>query len=293
VLTTQVYLYYIFFPLDSRTLKCLAYGVFIFESIQTGLTTAAAFDQYVYSDGNVARVDTFPYVWFSVPIMAAITAAVVQIFFAWRIKILDRSSSYILPVTVVMLALMQLGAGTAGGVKMHQAGIAADLGPADASLIAWLVGAALNDVVIAVAMTYLLLKARTGVAKTDAVISSIIRLTVETGTITAALAIVDIALVTAPSLRTTLLYQGPAPVITKLYANTLLVNLNNRAFVRKNLEEVIESIHLPQMNTISGRITQETAIDHSDSAGRAFSGSLGTKERVIHESAAESMVSAA
>lgn len=84
-------------------LFCIAYGVFIFESIQTGLTTAAAFDQYVYSDGDVARVDTFPYVWFSVPIMAAITAAVVQIFFAWRIKILDRTSSYILPVTVVMV----------------------------------------------------------------------------------------------------------------------------------------------------------------------------------------------
>ncbi|KZT10529.1 uncharacterized protein LAESUDRAFT_810135 [Laetiporus sulphureus 93-53] len=242
VLLTQVYLYYLWFPEDSKIMKCLVYGLAIFETIQTSLTTAAAFDQYIYSDGDISRVDTFPFVWFAVPIMAAITAAVVQIFYAWRIFMMLthsshslRSLNYILPVIVVILALLQLGAGTAGGVKIGQAATAADLGPADASLTTWLVGAAVNDVVIAVAMTILLLRAKIGIARMDAILSGIICLSVETGSLTATLAIVAVILIALPSLKQTLLYQAPAPVITKIYANSLMVNLNNRAFIRKNV----------------------------------------------------------
>ncbi|KZT10563.1 uncharacterized protein LAESUDRAFT_430112 [Laetiporus sulphureus 93-53] len=277
VLLTQVYLYYLWFPQDRKVMKCLVYGLAIFETVQTSLTTAAAFDQYIYSDGDTSRVDTYPFTWFSVPIMAAITAAVVQIFYAWRIFMLTHSSrslNYIVPVVVAILALFQLGAGTAGGVKMGQAGTGADLGPADASLITWLVGAAVNDVVIAVAMTILLLRAKTGVARTDAVLSGIIRLSVETGSLTATLAIVGTILVSLPSLKRTLLYEGPAPVITKLYANSLLVNLNNRAFIRKDvMPSVVESIRIARLDaghsaTVDWDTENSTRTDHGSNVRR-------------------------
>jgi len=258
VLNTQVYLYYLSFPRDRWSLKAFVYGVLIFEWIQTGLTTAAAFDQHVYNYGDVSRLFSLPYVWFCVPIMSAMISAVVQIFFAWRIYRLGKS--IILPCIIVFIALFQLGAGTAGGVQMHALPSAEDLAPAHAALAAWLVGTAVTDAVIAVAMTVLLLRARTGIAGTDAIISSIIRLTVETGSMTATFAIAETVLVLKPSLGMTLLYECPALVLTKLYANTLLVNLNNRAFVKKeDSVNVFESIHITRLNT-----TLNSAIERDD-----------------------------
>ncbi|KZT10527.1 uncharacterized protein LAESUDRAFT_644668 [Laetiporus sulphureus 93-53] len=184
ILLTQVYLYYLWFPEDRKIMKCLVYGLAIFETVQTSLTTAAAFDQYIYSDGDTSRVDTLPFVWFSVPVMAAITAAVVQIFYAWRIFMLAHSSNYVLPMMVVILALFQLGAGTAGGVKVVLYIPCPWTSLLTRTTQAWLVGAAVNDVVIAVAMTILLLRAKTGIARMDAILSGIIRLSVETGSLT-------------------------------------------------------------------------------------------------------------
>lgn len=248
VLNTQVYLYYLYFPGDRRSLKAFVYGIYIYECVQTGLSTAGAFDQQVYHYGEVARLFSLPFVWFAVPIMSAILSAVVQIFFAWRIYRLSRS--LILPCAVVVLALFQMGAGTAGGVKMHQLPSAVDLAPDHPALGAWLVGTAVTDVVIAVTMTVLLLRVRTGVAKTDAIISNIVRLTVETGSLTATVAIVEAVLVLRRSFESSLLYECPALVLTKLYANTLLVNLNNREFLRReHRHNAGESIVIPHLET--------------------------------------------
>ena len=67
------------------------YGLLIYEWVQTGLATDAAFDNFVYNYGVPGELVQFHNTWFSVTIMCAFVSFVVQTFFAWRIWILGRS----------------------------------------------------------------------------------------------------------------------------------------------------------------------------------------------------------
>jgi len=214
-------------------MKSLVYGVVCFEWVQTGLITAFAFNVYVYGYGdadNFNNLSIFHNTWFSVPIMCGITEAVVQIFFAWRIHIISRSR--LLAGLIVLLALAQLSTSIAGGVEFKFAGsdsarLSTPLIPTGAIL------SAIVDVLIAVIMTVLLLRSRTGLHRSDDMINRLIRLVIETGSLTASVAIFGVATFVAPSLKDTLLFECPALILAKIYANTLLVNLNNRAFMRR------------------------------------------------------------
>ena len=67
------------------------YGVLVFEWVQTGLLTAASFNNYVYNYGNVDKLVSISNSWFSVSVMSATIALVVQLFYAWRIQRLSGS----------------------------------------------------------------------------------------------------------------------------------------------------------------------------------------------------------
>jgi len=269
VLNVQVYLYFLNFPLDRSIFKWLTAGILAFEWAQTGLITAEAFNAFVYNYGDINALLSFRFAWFGVPIMGAFVSAVVQCCFAWRVFILSRS--YILSTAIVVLALAQAGAGIAGGVKMHSS-TAADLGPAIPLLITWLAGSALVDILIAITMTSLLLRARTGIRSTDVLLNKIIRLTVESGSLTAVVAVIDLIVANVPSLKTSgLMYECPSMVLTKLYANTFLTNLNSRAFMRQN-GSMAETIRITRL---------DPTIDSRSHIGHASRGEVGLRTTTI------------
>jgi len=110
--------------------------------------------------------------------------------------------------------------------------------------ILWLGGTVVVDVLIAVCMTYLLLTRKTGISSSDALIHRIIRLVVETGTLTASLSIMVLITANIRPLHETLVYQTPALILTKMYSNTFLTNLNSRVYLRKYTEFAFELPHL-------------------------------------------------
>ncbi|KAH9849914.1 hypothetical protein C2E23DRAFT_887886 [Lenzites betulinus] len=230
VLSVQIYIYYLMFPRDARGTKCLVYGVFVYEWVQTILITQTAFEIDVYDFGDVASLTAFHNAWFSVTIMCAFISAVVQGYFCWRIWVFSRSK--LLVGTIMFLAFGQMCVGIAGGILLHTfRSTAAKYSPVTPLVSGWLICAAIVDVIIAGCMTYYLSRAKTGLGASDALVDRLMKLAIETGTITAAAAIfVAIAFIAAPS---TLLYELPALVLAKLYANTLLASLNNRAIMRR------------------------------------------------------------
>jgi len=130
-------------------------------------------------------------------------------------------------------------------------------------LAIWLALSVLADVMIAVSMTILLFKSKTGIARTDALINRVIRLVVETGTLTASMAIVTIILANHPALRETLLYETPSINLTKIYANTFLMNLNNRVDLRRRVTESIPMSDLRfafSQHVTSGHISDKDVI---------------------------------
>ncbi|KAI0364109.1 hypothetical protein BV20DRAFT_1057476 [Pilatotrama ljubarskyi] len=228
-LSVQTYLYHITFPQDPLSIRCFVYGLFAFEWVQTGLIIENSFDVFVYNFGNVPNMLKFHNSWFSVPVMCGIVSAAVQIFYSRRIYVLSGSLS--LASLICVLALTQGSAAIASGVLLKLIRSASDQAATTPAIATWLGGSALVDIIIAVTMTILLLKTRTGFRRSDTLVNKLVRLVIESGTITASVAIVDVVMFVA--LPNTLYHECPALVLAKLYANMMMASLNNRAFLQQ------------------------------------------------------------
>ncbi|KAF8915060.1 hypothetical protein CPB85DRAFT_1454202 [Mucidula mucida] len=196
VLTVQVYLYYTAFPNDRWGSKALVYLVYVLELLQTIILTRDAYITWGINFSNIEILDEQGLTWFGVPVLTAIASGLVQSFFGWRIYKL--SNSKVAAVVVWVLALVQCGAGTAQGIWASFLKTSELPEVTRPTLITWLLTAAVNDVIIAVLLTYYLSRRKSGMSETDALVARIIRLVVETGTLTAILAVVTIVLFFIP-----------------------------------------------------------------------------------------------
>ncbi|CAL1714248.1 unnamed protein product [Somion occarium] len=229
ILVVQVYYYYLCFPKDKIQYKVLVYSIFIIEIVQSALMGKDVYYNFVTLWASDKSWTTFGTTWFSFSILCGIIATTVQLVFANRLWILTKSR--ILTSTISFLAVAQGTAAIATGIKMKIVPALLDQSSTFPYRTSWLVLSAANDLLIAIAMTYHLLKSKTGIASTDVMIDRIVFLVVETGTATAVTAMLDIALFLGRN--DTTLYGAAGAFLTKLYSNTLLVGLNNRAVARR------------------------------------------------------------
>ncbi|KZT13225.1 uncharacterized protein LAESUDRAFT_669644 [Laetiporus sulphureus 93-53] len=332
LLNLQVYLYYDYFPKDRWYLKCLgtkfrnvsvtahilfvAYGMLIFEWVQTGLLTETAMSIYVYGYDDVKDLLEFHNTWFSATMMCGIISATVQIFLAWRIYKL--STSRVVAGIIVVLAVLQCVTSLMSGAVEKSARIAAAFD--NNVIVVWLVASAVVDILIAVSMTILLLKNKTGIKSTDAIINGLVRLVVETGTLTGSCTLFSIMLFAFMKLCTaslaiivlitasvkpvsrwsqirrfhselicgqwhdTLVYEAPAMLLTKRYSNTFLTNLNSREFIRRRDAAMIELAPKSELQFAQNVTVHRVEISTppgmesstSDAASVAFEGALGS-----------------
>ncbi|KAF9073481.1 hypothetical protein BDP27DRAFT_1416970 [Rhodocollybia butyracea] len=232
-LCIQVYLYYLAFPHDRRTIKYVVYGVFIIEVIQTILVTHDAFAIFGYGFSEFKSLTDMHMDWFTVPVMSGLVAFIGQAFYAYRIRVL--SNSKLVPGFILLVSLTSSVAAFMTGVYSFQAGNVVTLYQLTKTNIVvgiWCAGAALGDISIAVCMTYYLSQKDSGFGDTHSVVS-----------LTTLYLIVNIDLF-APSPNPALIallnlilfyafpgkgyYGTPALIMPKLYANTVLMVLNAR-----------------------------------------------------------------
>ncbi|KAH9838044.1 uncharacterized protein C8Q71DRAFT_857213 [Rhodofomes roseus] len=226
VLNVQIYLYYVKFRKDPVLLQCLA-----LEWIQTILLTVDAFQSFVYHYGDAAALTSKDRPgWYSLPVLCGLVSTPVQWYFAWRIWRLFKTIA--LCGTICFLSLVQLifGIVITTGVQLKDVSTTSEIGFSKTALAfdcVFLGVSALADLIIAVAMTILLLKLKTGMLKTDMMINKVIQFGVETGTLTASVAI--IGLILAMGCPGKLYYYPVIYILSKLYANTFITNLLNRS----------------------------------------------------------------
>jgi hypothetical protein len=65
-------LYYLAFPNDRVHIKCVVYGIYILEFIQSALVIEYGFRVYVTGFEDVNAIDQVGTTWLSVPILTAI-----------------------------------------------------------------------------------------------------------------------------------------------------------------------------------------------------------------------------
>jgi len=155
--------------------------------------------------------------------MTGIIAASVQLFFAWRVKVVTNSK--IATGIVVVCSLISLLSAIGTSIAVGLIPVFTEFVRFEVIVILWLVGAAVADICITIALCYHLQKHKTGFSATDDIVNRIIRLTVQTGAVTAICATIDVIVFCVDNTGTHLIFNVP---LSKLYTNSLMSSLNAR-----------------------------------------------------------------
>ncbi|KAF8999139.1 hypothetical protein BDQ17DRAFT_765718 [Cyathus striatus] len=225
ILLVQIYLYYAAFPEDRRFLKALVYGVVSLELVQTIIITQNIFTTFVSGFGSLEALDSIHTYWFTIPVSGGIAGFIDQVFFAYRInKIADGARA----IPIFILAVTSGCASLIAAQQFHSAGSFSALNNNTLTSVGvWNGIGSLCDVIIAVFMPYFLLRAGTGLSPTHDLITNVLRLSIEAGALTALVAIAHLIFYLTRS-DTSLLFVVFGVIISKVYANTVLVLLNHR-----------------------------------------------------------------
>jgi len=199
ILTVQVFIYYLCFE-DKPLVRCLVYGLYTLECLQTALATWDAYHWFCAGFGDLGILTKPLASPYDSPVIDAVVSLFVQLFFCWRIWVLSKSK--IMALVIAFISIAQAAAGVTTGIR---AGIIDNLvlirGVLTPELAVWLGGSALADTLIAITMTTLLLNSRGNMKSSDLIIQKIITLTIETNALSASVAIVTLVLfVASPSL---------------------------------------------------------------------------------------------
>ncbi|KAJ7660354.1 hypothetical protein DFH06DRAFT_1044088 [Mycena polygramma] len=224
-LLVQVYHYYLAFPKDRTSTKAIVYTLFVLELTQTGIMSYFAYTIFGAGYGNLDVFDKSALEWFPVCILGSIIAGIVQLFYGYRLHAF--SGSRIAGGIVTLLALLQIGSGIGQGVISKELVDRSGLTARPICVTIWLVSTALCDVCIAGFMTFYLKRGQIMSSQMKTTIAKIVRYTVETGAITALVAIVQLVVQRAFPEKN--YFETPSWTLGKLYSNNLLVLLNSRA----------------------------------------------------------------
>ncbi|KAJ8516424.1 hypothetical protein ONZ45_g6249 [Pleurotus djamor] len=229
ILVIQFYNYFKDGYNDNIIIKLMVVVVMILDALQTVFTTHLCWALLVESWGHPEAVFSPPWSAATLPIMSGLISGIVQFFFAWRI--LRLKSNWItrgIVALICLVALMQAIAAIVGSVKVAISGNLASPSELFSYFTIWLVGSFVDDFIIAITMyTILAFAVRSTISKeTGSHVQRIMYLTVQTGAITAAAALVELILFL--HFKSNNLHNVPALLLGKLYSNVMLASLNSR-----------------------------------------------------------------
>ncbi|KAJ6528750.1 hypothetical protein DFH09DRAFT_1371166 [Mycena vulgaris] len=280
-LSVQVYLYYQAFPNDRRITKCLVYILFSFGVVETILITYDAFATFGYGFGDVSAVTKLRLKWLTIPGIGGLVAFIGQSFYAYRIYLL--SKSWFIPVFILALSLVSVVAaflGSASGLEaQHVTGLTTAKNTAIAGV--WLVSSCATDIIIAGCMAYYLSTVDSAYQQTRAFLSKLIRLTIETGSVTALATLTTLALFFAFPNR---IYNFvPALMIPTLYTNTVLAVLNARIRIVGGRGTYLSTIDMMVTPTFLHTTGTNVEATNGDSAHHIAINPQDSSERDLHD----------
>ncbi|KAJ7625985.1 hypothetical protein FB45DRAFT_1030310 [Roridomyces roridus] len=198
----------------------------VLELVHTIVVIQDAFTSYGLGFSNVELLTKVRLVFWLVPMTGGLTSLASQYFYAYRIRVL--SVTRFMPCTIVTLSTTGSVAAILTGAFVLQVSEVAQIDNTRIKVAAgiWCESSALCDVLIASWMTYHLTRRDTGFRTTHAIISRLVRLIVETGTMTACCAVGAMILFLAFPNQP--YYIAAVATLPKLQAIAVLVILNSR-----------------------------------------------------------------
>ncbi|KAK6974329.1 hypothetical protein R3P38DRAFT_3482657 [Favolaschia claudopus] len=247
---TQTYLYFTRFPDDHVVLKCLVHHSIC--EIAHAICIAHSLYQFTVIDyGQPDRLlNRLPLSLDTAIFFSALIEQAVLGFFSFRIYTLSENLS--IPLLIVSVTTIRLiAAMVTFGVTLNLPSLASYTAHWGwLSIMQWSLGVA-NDFLTTGSLVYLLHTQRAGMRKrTVAVMDKVILWSVETGLLTSASSIFMLVFYLTMSHR--LIWLAVFVIVSRMYSNTLLANLNSRGILRSmndprdvslsNIPETIETL---------------------------------------------------
>ncbi|KAJ6482639.1 hypothetical protein C8R45DRAFT_1002076 [Mycena sanguinolenta] len=260
-IVTQMFRYFQRFTNDSAWIRLLMLYLFILETANVIVQCGIIYEPLIVQYGTPAAVTRTPKLLPADSLIISMVSAPIQILSAWRISVITRS--YILPSTIALLSLASFGSGIAMCIKVFMTREFSGFPAFTTTATVWLVCTAACDVIIALGMTHALYTRKTGFSNStvNSQINRIIQLTLETGSLTAAAALVDVILfLTMPMASTNFIVDFP---LSGLYTISILAMLNSRERKPGDSEQahstplVLSNLH--ELSTFRARQTRASS----------------------------------
>ncbi|KZT66294.1 hypothetical protein DAEQUDRAFT_471660 [Daedalea quercina L-15889] len=226
---TQTFFYFTSFRTDPAWMKVYVSILFVADGLNAAFNMAWIYGVLINNFGNEEALEVANWLFQTEEAMTGVISMQVQFFYAWRLHKLTGNKFIVFAVVASSLVGGLSGIGTAIGVGMVKE--FAKLQQLKVVVSLWLIGSAVCDVIITVALTWHLRRHRTGFSRTDTVINRITQLIVSNGLLTAIFAVADIIAFLATSKSYHLIFNFP---LSKLYGNSAMSSLNARHILINN-----------------------------------------------------------
>ncbi|KAF8272842.1 hypothetical protein EI94DRAFT_163515 [Lactarius quietus] len=205
----QTWTYFLrYYNRDSKALKSFILFVTVMDALQTIFSAYVNYWYLVLNFGNVENLEISIWAFHTQVIFSTIIASAVQLYYARRVHRV--SQSIICPTLIVACVTLAFSVG------MYYAARHTVLGT-------------LADVLIASSMCWYLHRKRTGFARTDSIIMTLMLYSINSGLLTSILRIVTI--ISFAVLPASLICMAVFSTLVKCYVNSLLATLNSRDYV--------------------------------------------------------------
>ncbi|KIK90928.1 hypothetical protein PAXRUDRAFT_831253 [Paxillus rubicundulus Ve08.2h10] len=223
-MVVQTFVYFQTYKNDSWWIKMFVLYLLFCETLNTGFDIGMMYEPLIIRYATLRATTIAPIMLSADPLLTVLISSPVQAFIAWRVRVM--SGSRLIPSIVCFFAFTAFVGGIATTVSVTIINEYARFHQFNGAVITWLASSAAGDIVITISLVLSLWRQRTGFAVTDDLINRLIRLTVQTGLITALSATADVTIFLIAK-NTTLNYIWDF-ALSKLYSNSLLSTLNAR-----------------------------------------------------------------
>ncbi|KAI0269764.1 hypothetical protein BC834DRAFT_569779 [Gloeopeniophorella convolvens] len=222
---TQTFIYFSTFKKDRTWMKLVVLFIFLADTMNSVFDIEYIYNALVNNYNNPQAIMKANWVFGTDPAMTAIIGATVQIFFAWRVKVL--TNSYIASAFIAVGALVECLGGIGTSIAIGIVPQWLEFQKFKVTVIIWLAASTVTDIAITTILVWHLRRHKGSFKVSNDILDKLIRMTVQTGLVTSIWATLDLALyLGVPNSGAHLAFNL---ALSKLYSNSLLSSLNSRS----------------------------------------------------------------
>ncbi|KAH8985982.1 hypothetical protein EDB86DRAFT_2309493 [Lactarius hatsudake] len=227
IVQTWIYFWH-YWKKDPKSLKFFIAFITAMDTLHTILCAYAVYWYLVLNFGNFESLGSTMWAMNIQVIISILIGASVQLYYTRRVYIVSRS--IFIPILIVALVVLGSSFGFLFTAKEFKLKRFARFHSLTWISCAGMTTSALADLLIAVAMCWSLYRRKTGYARTDSIIMTLMAYSINSGLLTSVLAgAMTISFVFSPS---SLIWLAFYWAMSKCYTNSLLAMLNSREHVR-------------------------------------------------------------